>query len=123
MGVYRLLILNSHKSYHLAKFKEICLKRKIITLYMPLHSSHLLQPLNIGCFSPLKRIYSTKIMALARCSITYITKIDFLLAFKMAYIKTFIAETIKGAFRGAGLIPYNLDIVILRLNMRLYTPN
>jgi len=62
-------------------------------------------------------------MALARRSITYIAKIDFLLVFKTAYIKTFIVETIKGAFIGAGLILYNLDIIILRLNIRLYTPN
>jgi hypothetical protein len=123
MGVYRLLILNSYESYHLAKFKEICLERKIITLYIPLYLLYLLYPLNISCFSPLKRIYSTKIMALARRSITHITKIDFLLVFKTAYIKTFIVEIINRAFRGAGLIPYNLDVVILRLNIRLRTPN
>jgi len=62
-------------------------------------------------------------MALARRSITYISKIDFLLVFKMAYTKTFIAKTIKRAFRGAGLVPYNPDIIILKLNMRLCIPN
>ena len=123
VGVYRLLILDGHKSHHLAKFKEICLERKIITLYMPLHLSHLLQPLDVGCFSPLKRAYSTEIMALARRSVTYITKIDFLLVFKTAYIKTFTAEIIKGAFRGARLIPHNPDVVILRLDVRLHIPN
>lgn len=90
---------------------------------MPTHLLYLLQPLNIGCFSPLKRAYNIKIMALAHRSITYITKIDFLLAFKTAYTKTFIVETIKGAFRGARLIPHNPDIVILRLNMRFRISN
>ena len=90
---------------------------------MPAHSSHLLQPLDVGCFSPLKRAYSTEIVALARRSITYIAKTDFLQAFKTAYIKTFTAETIKGAFRGARLVPHDLDAVISRLDVRLRTPD
>jgi hypothetical protein len=62
-------------------------------------------------------------MLLAYRSITHITKLDFLTAFKTAYYKTFIAESIKGAFRGAGLVLHNLDAVVLRLNIRFYTPN
>jgi hypothetical protein len=62
-------------------------------------------------------------MLLARRSITYIAKLDFLTAFKTAYYKTFIAESIKRAFRGARLILHNLDTVVLRLNIRLCTPN
>ena len=117
------IYFNSYKSYYLTKFKEICLKYKIITLYMPLYLLYLLQPLNISYFLLLKRIYSTKIIALARYFITYITKLNFLLVFKTAYIKIFIVKTIKEAFRGARLILYNLDIIILRLNIYLYIPN
>jgi hypothetical protein len=123
VGGYRLLILDGHESYHSAKFEEIYLERKIITLCMPSHSSHLLQPLDVGYFSPLKRTYSTEIMALVHRSITHIAKTDFLPAFKIAYIKTFTAETIKGAFRGIGLIPHNLDVVISRLDIRFCTPD
>jgi hypothetical protein len=87
------------------------------------HSSHLLQPLNVSYFSPLKRVYSTKIIILARRFIIYIAKLDFLIAFKTAYLKTFIVKGIKGAFRGAGLVPHDLDTVISRLDVRLRTPN
>jgi hypothetical protein len=62
-------------------------------------------------------------MVLARRSITHIAKPNFLIAFKTAYLKTFIAEGIKGAFRGAGLVPYDPDAVISRLDVRLRTPN
>jgi hypothetical protein len=62
-------------------------------------------------------------MLLARRSIIYITKLDFLTIFKTAYLKTFTAEVIKGFFRGARLVLYNLDTVVLRLNIRLCTPN
>jgi hypothetical protein len=62
-------------------------------------------------------------MLLARRSVTYIAKLDFLTTFKIAYYKMFTAESIKRAFRGARLVLHNLDAIVLRLNIRLYTPN
>jgi hypothetical protein len=47
--------------------------------------SYLLQLLNVGCFSPLKRAYSREIEALICNYINYITKLEFLLAFKAAF--------------------------------------
>ncbi|KAH7464397.1 hypothetical protein FOMA001_g17659 [Fusarium oxysporum f. sp. matthiolae] len=52
---YRLLILDGHESHHSVEFEEYCKENKIITLCMPAHASHLLQPLDVGCFGPLKR--------------------------------------------------------------------
>jgi hypothetical protein len=49
----------------------------------------------------LKRAYSNGILALARNYIIYITKEDFLLAFKAAYNKAFIENNIYIDFRGA----------------------
>jgi hypothetical protein len=62
-------------------------------------------------------------MLLAYRSVIYITKLDFFTVFKTAYYKTFTVESIKGAFRGARLVLYNLDTIVLRLNVRLYTLN
>jgi hypothetical protein len=56
---------------------------------MPPHLLHLLQLLNVACFLPLKRMYSDEILALARNYIYYINKETFLLAFKVAFKKTF----------------------------------
>jgi len=84
---------------------------------MPLYLLRLLQPLDFTCFSPLKYIYSDGILALACNYIIYITKEDFLLAFKAAYNKAFIENNIYAGFKGAGLILFNLDIIILKLNI------
>jgi hypothetical protein len=51
--------------------------------------SHLLQPLNVVSYSLLKRYYSNRILLLARSYIYYINKETFLLAFKVAFKKTF----------------------------------
>ena len=57
-GVYQLLILDGHRSYHLDAFKQYYKDSSILTLYMPLHSLHILQPLDVACFRPLKKAYS-----------------------------------------------------------------
>ena len=66
IGCYRLLILDGHESHHSAEFELFCRAKNIVTLCMPAHSSHLLQPLDVGCFSPLKRAYSKQIKELMR---------------------------------------------------------
>jgi hypothetical protein len=88
---------------------------------MPPHLSHLLQPLNVACFSPLKRLYSDEVLALAHSCIYYIKKETFLLAFKAAFSKAFTIENICAGFRGARLVPHNLEVVLLKLNVRLRT--
>ena len=72
---------------------------------MPPYSSYLLQPLNVGYFSPLKRAYSREIKSLIYNCINYITKLEFLPAFKAAYKRSFTAANIYSAFRGIGLVP------------------
>ncbi|KAF1923639.1 DDE-domain-containing protein, partial [Didymella exigua CBS 183.55] len=58
VGGYRLLILDGHESHLNQDFKDYCLDNKILTLSMPAYLSHILQLLDVVCFSPLKRKYS-----------------------------------------------------------------
>ena len=85
VGARRLLVLDGHESHHSLEFQDFCKENNIYTLCMPPHSSHLLQPLDVGCFSPLKRAYSREIESLIRNYINYITKLEFLPAVKAAY--------------------------------------
>ena len=71
---------------------------------------------------PLKRGYSNSILVLVRSYIYYISKETFLPAFKAAYELTFTKENARAGFRGAGLVPFNLDAVLSKLNVRLRTP-
>ncbi|KAF1924807.1 uncharacterized protein M421DRAFT_34826, partial [Didymella exigua CBS 183.55] len=100
IGAYYLLIINSYKSYNSIEFKEYYVEHKIITLYMPLYLLHLLQLLNVACFSPLKRVY----------------------LIKTAYYKAITKDNIYRGFRGAGLVPFNLERVLLKLDVVLRTP-
>jgi hypothetical protein len=56
-----------------------------------------------------------------RNHIYYISKETFLLAFKATYEYTFTEANARVGFRGAGLIPFNLDAVLSKLDVRLRT--
>jgi hypothetical protein len=89
---------------------------------MPPHSSHLLQPLDVGCFGPLKKAYGDQIQQLMKCFVHHITKLEFLLAFKAAFLQALRAENIQGGFQGSSLVPFNPEAVLLKLNIRLKIP-
>ena len=122
-GVYRLLVLDGHESHHSTDFELYAKENNIITLCMPAHSSHRLQPLDVGCFRPLKRSYGGEIEKLMRVGITHISKEDFLPAFYTAFRTTFTESNIRGGFRGSGLVPYDPEYVISQLEVRIRTPS
>ena len=68
-GAYRLLILDGHESHHSTDFELFCKEQSIITLCMPAHSSHILQPLDVGCFGPLKKAYGRQIEGLIKARV------------------------------------------------------
>lgn len=121
-GKYRLLILDGHGSHLTPKFDEICTQNDIIPICMPAHSSHLLQPLDIGCFAVLKRSYGRLVETKMRLGINHIDKLDFLEAYPYARTEAFKPETIKNSFSAAGLVPYDPDRVFSKLDIQLRTP-
>ena len=122
VGLHRLLIIDGHESHSSVEFQNICQEEKIITLCMPAHSSHLLQPLDVGLFSPLKRAYGDQISGLARQMVTKIDKPAFIQAYKTAFYKVFTKGNILSSFRAAGLVPHDPDVVLSKLDVRLRTP-
>lgn len=121
-GAYRLLILDGHESHHSTDFELYCKENHIVTLCMPAHSSHILQPLDVGCFGPLKKAYGRQIEEMMRKHITHITKADFFPAFYAAFQQAMIRENIQGGFRGAGVVPFSPESVLSRLDVKLRTP-
>jgi hypothetical protein len=89
---------------------------------MPPHSSHILQPLDVVCFSPLKQKYSQRVRDLARQRVFHIDKESFLPAFKDAFLDVFTKENCQKAFEASGLVPTNAQMVLDRLEVRLRTP-
>lgn len=101
--VPRLLLMDGHKSHVEPEFLQWCLDHQIYPLVFPAHSSHILQPLDVGLFSPLSKAYSTELD-----NFTYgnpnihITKSDFFRIFARARQRAFTAENIISSFRSTG---------------------
>ena len=75
---YRLLILDGHSSHFNWEFFDYCLNAKILPLCLPAHSTHILQPLDVGLFSPLQRHYSNGLDAFIRKGNAGMNKGEFL---------------------------------------------
>ena len=118
-GRYRLLILDGHGSHLTPEFDRLCTENDVIPICMPPHSSHLLQPLDVGCFAVLKRSYGRLVDQQARMGINHIDKLDFLAAYPRAREDAFQTNTIQNAFKATGLIPLNAAEVLGKLNIQL----
>ncbi|KAG6989068.1 hypothetical protein FocnCong_v021008 [Fusarium oxysporum f. sp. conglutinans] len=53
----RLLIVDGHGSHTSDEFMTMCYLNNVHLLFFPAHTSHVLQPLDLGCFSSLKTAY------------------------------------------------------------------
>ena len=121
-GAKRLLILDGHSSHLAAEFDAFCKENGIICLCMPPHTSHLLQPLDVGVFGPLKRAYGKLVEGMMTAGNNHIDKEDFLHLYPSAREKVFTYENILGGFAGAGLKPVNQDRVLEKITFQLRTP-
>jgi hypothetical protein len=123
VGRYRLLIFDSHGSHVTPKFDYYCHKNAIIVLCISAHSSHLLQLLDVGCFSPLKRFYRQEVEQLMSVDISHIDKQEFLQLYQRVRPKALHSTNIQSSFTATGLIRYNPNRVLRLLNAPLRTPS
>lgn len=70
----------------------------------------------------LKRAYSRLVENQGRLGYNYIDKLNFLIAYTEARADTFRLETIQNSFVAVGLSLINLERVLSKLNISLYTP-
>jgi len=76
---------------------------------MPLHLSHLLQLLNVNCFSSLKHTYEHQVKICMQLEHNHINKLDFLKAFKPACAAALSSLNIYSKFAAAELVSYDSE--------------
>lgn len=86
------------------------------------HASHLLQPLDVGCFAVLKRAYGCLVDKQMRCGFNHIDKLDFLAAYPSARAEAYKPANIQNSFAATGIVPYSPDRVLSKLNIQLKIP-
>jgi len=59
---WRMLILDDNYSHVTIEFMDYCETNQIALYCLPPHSTHIVQPLEVGLFSPLQHHYSKQLM-------------------------------------------------------------
>ncbi len=76
---------------------------------MSLHLLHLLQSLNVDCFSSLKHTYEHQVKICMQLEHNHIDKLDFLKAFKPACAAALSSLNICSRFAAAELVSHNSE--------------
>lgn len=123
VGRHRLLILDGHGSHVAPEFDRYCLDNNIIVLCMPAHSSHLLQPLDVGCFAVLKKAYGALVEQKIGLGVNHIDKIEFLELYQQARAQTFSTKIVANSFAATGIVPFDPDRVLSKMFELFKTPS
>ncbi len=89
--------MNGYGFHHTREFLFYCEDHKIIPFDLPSHTTHLLQPLNVCVFQPLKHWHSKVVNEAIQTGDEIFTKIEFLTAFNEFRSKAFKETTIRSA--------------------------
>ena len=104
----RLLILDGHGNHATEDFMWECFNHHIQLLYLPAHTSHILQPLDLAIFGPLKTLYRKHSRRLyTQTDISALGKLRFFLCLIKARAEAITSHNIKAGWRVSGLWPLN----------------
>lgn len=103
-GLPRLLILDGHNSHCTYRFCKFAADHSIIIICLPSHTTHALQPCDVGVFGPLAASWKSTVVALSQTN-TPIDKYNFLQYYSGARTRAFKESTVCSAFRKTGIWP------------------
>jgi hypothetical protein len=104
----RLLIFDGHGSHITVDFLWTCKQNNVYVVFLPPHSIHVLQPLDLSCFSPVKSRYRSHIAALASLDdAAPVKKYRFIKYYHLAREEGLTLKTIKSGWRASGIYPWN----------------
>ena len=118
VGRKRLLILDGHGSHHTKEFIAYCDAHDIVPFGLPPNLTHLLQPLDVVVFQPLKHYHAKALDLLVREGLVNITKIEFLSCIEEVRRQAFKKSTILSSFKKTGIWPFNPQPVLKILEER-----
>jgi hypothetical protein len=91
---------------------EFCFKNSIILCRLPSHTSHKLQPCDVGVFARLKDVYRDEAERLFHGGANTVGKQHFTSLYSHAREKAFTKRNIMAGWAACGLFPFNPDRVL-----------
>ena len=114
-GKPRILIndgFGTHESIDIIRF---CCENNIVLCRLPSHTSHILQPCDVGLYGPLKTAYREQVDLLHRGGAGMVGKQHFTLLYSRARDNALTKRNALAAWEGSGLWPLNPERVLPRI--------
>ena len=102
-----LLIYDGHKSHETIELRKAAEQHEIQLYHLPAHTSHRLQPLDVGVFGPLQRVWQNRCVAVMEDTGHEITRQQVMKEYMAARTKSFKEKTILSAWRKSGISPFD----------------
>jgi DDE superfamily endonuclease len=106
----RLLIMDGHLSHCTLRFLLYAERNGIVVVCLPPHTTHRLQPLDVGVFNVLGKAWSSEVKAAGDKGYK-ITKFNVLSFYSKARNKAFTPANICSSFEKCGIWPFNSSVV------------
>jgi hypothetical protein len=107
---FRLLILDGHNSHCTYPFIKFSAQHRIIIICLPSHTTHALQPCDVGVFGPLAHAWKSQVTQASQNNIP-ITKDNLLRYYHNARSIALKPTTIQSAFRKTGIFPFDRNAI------------
>ncbi|KUL81723.1 hypothetical protein ZTR_09472 [Talaromyces verruculosus] len=108
----RLLICDGFGTHESLEVLKFCFANRIILCRLPSHTSHKLQPCDVGVFSPLKTAYRAQVEQACRAGVSTIGKPHFTYLYDRARKEAFTPRNIRSAWSRSGLFPFDPSRVL-----------
>lgn len=115
-GRYRILIFDGHGSHIIREFLDYYWKHRIRPFKLPVHTTHLLQPLDVAVFQALKHWFQVELRREIFMGTETMDKKAFFAIFQRFWDKVFNSRTIaRNSFKKTGLIPLEPEVVLSKM--------
>ena len=108
----RVLICDGFGTHETLEVLEFCFENNILLCRLPSHTSHKLQPCDVGVFAPLKTAYRDEVERLYQGGLDTIGKEHFTSLYKPARKRTITKRNIMAGWAATGLFPFNPERVL-----------
>ncbi|KAL8299178.1 hypothetical protein RB594_008459 [Gaeumannomyces avenae] len=123
--IWRWLVLDGFSGHLSIEIIDYCLRFDIQLVTLPSHSTHRMQPMDVGVFSHLKREHQNVLMESVRAGRTSFSPTDFVFALRRCLEAAFTKRHIITGFEDTGIWPLNARKVLDNLtdhNLATKTP-
>ena len=109
-----LLVMDGHSSHYCPETINAAAEEGVILFALPPHTTHLLQPLDRGCFSPLKMCWRQVCHSyMVNNPGRMITRFEFSALLSEAWFKAMTVKNVRGGFKVTGIYPFDRNAVSL----------